>query len=524
MKVCMVMGMVIVGLFGRSADNYQPDRGFMIAVHDTNQVQMSISNYGTFGQSGSGGVGCFWPKGSGHNYIFGAGFWFGTIDQSSGDTLVSIGYGPHGGESEFVPGLKNMDPDHPCAIIYINPENYPAPHDTFPMAPQGLVSHEDSWCCYNDCDSTYHMPGDTRPIGIEVYQTGYEWKRTEVQDIFFMTCQFKNVSGYTLNNCYIGIGMDSDIGNESGMGNDIMSGILKRIYNIGGTEYVADNIGYQWQEAEEPGWVPPVPGVMGVDLLQTPFDLVTGQDKDADGIPDQYERDSAYYAQNVPPSQWDADTDYVPDWRDASENPQKGMTALKRFTLNLEPNRDPERYLTLAGYNFQTGAYEPYDTVPPAPDDQRFLMASGPLTILPDSVETFIFAVMFANWAGIYGAPDTALALVDYWAQRYYDMSWFLYTPVEELKSRERPAAGVSVYPNPLGPTGQARFTLDKPATVTLKIYNLAGQAVREIYRGYRSASRQEVRLDTRGLSAGTYFLVLEADGKCASRQLVVVR
>jgi hypothetical protein len=524
MKICLILCVILTGLFGNAADKIVPDRGWMIVTHDTNQVEMSISNYGKFGQSGSGTVGCWWPKGSGQNYIFGAGFWFGTIDQGSGDTLVSIGYGPHGGETEFAPGLYGMEPSHPCAIIYINPENYPAPHDTFPMAPQGLVSHEDSWCCYNDCDSTYHMPGDTRPIGIEVYQTGYEWMRTEIQDIFFMTYEFKNVSGHTLSNCHLGIVTDLDIGNEAGTGNDIMAGILKRDYDIGGTVYTADDIAYQWQEVAESGWTPPIPGVIGFDLLQTSFDLVTGQDKDADGIPDQYERDSAYYSQNVPPSQWDADTDYVPDWRDASENPQKGMTALKRFTLNLDPNTDPQRYQTLAGYNFQNGQYEPFDTVPSPPDDQRFLLSSGPVNMPADSAVTFVFAVMLANWHDIYGSPDTALVLVDHWAQRYYDMSWFLYTPIEEVGQRERSITILSIFPNPVHQTGIARFSVLKPGNVTLELYNLAGQSVGTVFSGYKTTGAYDVRFDTRNLSAGTYFAVMRTDNTEYVKSIVILK
>lgn len=524
MKLCMVVCIVMAGLFAQSIDTGPAPQSFMVTVHDTNQVKMTISNFGKFGQSSSGTAGCWWPKSTTHNYIFGDGFWFGTIEQGTGDTLVSIGYGPHGGESEVAPGLTGMDPSHPCAVIYINPENWPVPHDTFPMAPQELISHEDSWCCYNDGDSIYHMPGDGRPIGIEVYQTGYEWMRTEVQDIFFMTYEFKNVSGHALNNCYLGIVTDNDIGNESGTGaNDVYAGILERDYTIGNTVYHADNIAYQWQNQAEPGWST-YPGVMGFDLLQTPFDLVPNCDKDNDGILDQYEQDSAYYAHNVPPSQWDVDQDYVPDWRDASENPQKGMTALKQFTLNLEPNLDHERYLTLAGYNFQTGAYEPFDTLPVTPDDQRFLMASGPLTIPEDSIQTFVFAVMFANWHDIYGFPDTALVLVDYWAQRYYDMSWFHYTAIEEHASDGRSLTQFSIRPNPVTKQGIIRFGLVKPAVVEVRLFDAAGRLVREVLHGALNAGIHDLKMDISKEPSGAYFLVLESDGQCATRQLVIVR
>ncbi len=524
MKSCMVLCIVIAGLSAQSIDTGPGLDSFAVACHDTNQVKMLISNWGKFGQTSGGMPGCVWPKGTTQNYIFGDGFWFGTIEQNTGDTLVSIGYGPHGGESEFAPGLQGMDPWHPCAVIYINPENWPPPAETFPMAPKTLVSHEDSWCCYNDCDSIYHMPGDGRPIGIEVYQTGYEWMRTEVQDIFFMTYEFKNVSGHALNNCYIGIVTDNDIGNESGINaNDIFAGILERDYTIGGSVYHADNIAYQWQEQAESGWNPPIPGVIGFDLLQTPFDLVEGCDKDCDGIPDQYEQDSAYYAQNVPPSQWDADQDYIPDWRDASENPQKGMTALKQFTLNLEPNTDPGRYLSLAGYNLN-GQYQPYDTVPSAPDDQRFLMGSGPLIIPANSVQTFVFAVMFANWHDIYGSPDTAVVLVDQWAQHYYDMSWFHYTAINEHASDGRSLTQFSIQPNPVTKQGMVRFGLVKPAKVEVRLFDAAGRLVREVFHGALNAGVHDLKMDTRREPSGTYFLVLEAGGQCATRQFVIVR
>ena len=79
-------------------------REFQVVRHDTNEVEMCISNIGKFGQAETGS-GCWWPRGTNHTYIYGAGIWFGTIDSLTGDTLVTIGYGPHGGESEFAPGL-----------------------------------------------------------------------------------------------------------------------------------------------------------------------------------------------------------------------------------------------------------------------------------------------------------------------------------------------------------------------------------------------------------------------------------
>ncbi len=525
MKKYILMTCIVGCLVANTRNNISVNRPFQVVRHDTNEVEMCISNYGKFGQDETGNnAGCWWPIGSGpdHTYIYGAGIWFGTID--AGDSLVTIGYGPHGGEVEYGCGLAGWPVNHPAAIIYIYPENWPAPPDTLPMAPQDTISHEDSWCCFNDCDSIYHVPGDTRPIGIEVYQTVYAWDYWFVEDMIFFTYDVRNVSGHTLNDCYFGVCTDCDIGNEAGISaNDRCSGILERQYVIGNDTIIVDDVAYQWQEQEEPGSPPWWPGTIGFDLLQTPFDLVACQDKDGDGILDQYERDSAYYVNNLPASMWDTDNDGLPDWRDPSQWPQIGMTALKQFALQLEPNIDAERYAVLAGYNFVSGMYEPYDTIADDPDDHRFLMASGPFDLAPDSIVTLVFAVTFADWHNIYLTPDTALALVDKWAQYFYDMYWFTYTGVEENCELRIANCGMEIRPNPISHNGTVSFSLPTADRISLRIYNVAGQVVRRILDEYKARGMHSVMLDCTGLSQGSYFLVLETSNYTESRSLVIL-
>ena len=428
-KITLTILSILILAFGRSAVPSQQGREFQIKRHNINQVEMCISNYGKYGQDEAGNAGCWWPKNSGHNYIFGAGPWFGTIEEASGDTLVTIGYGPHGGEHEYVPGIVGMPFSSAEAIIYMAPSPWPPPIASYPMAPQESKSHQDSWCAYNDLDPVYHTPGDTRPIGLEVYQTVYAWNLSTTQDIIFIRYELKNVSGHKLVNCYFGVCCDNDIGGESGTAaNDIMAGILGRWYVINGESLYVDDIGYQWQEVAEGGWTE-FPGALAYDYLQSPWDLVANQDKDNDGILDQYEMDSAYFWNSLPDSMRDADQDGTPDWRDPSQIPQLGMTALKRFTIDVEPNRDNERYITLAGRNFKTGAYEPYDTIPTEPADQRFLQCSGPFDLDTNKIATVLVGVVLAYWHNIWGRPDSALVQVDNTAQFIYDKNWLLPGP-----------------------------------------------------------------------------------------------
>jgi hypothetical protein len=260
---CMLL---VIALFADPANPVPWNREFQIKVHDVNQVEMSISNFGKFGQS-STGDGTWWPKGSNHHYIEGAGSWFGTL--VDGDTLVSVGYGPHGAETEYVPGLAGMSTSDPAAIIFMYPADWPPPVDQLTMAPQVVKSHQDSWCVYNDLDESAHIPGDTRPIGLEVYQTVYAWNLTTTQDIIFIKFELKNVSGVRLEECYYGVCTDNDIGVAD---NDIISGIVGQLYVIDGESLWVDDLGYQWQEEPEAGWSE-YPGVMGFDYLQSPWNL-----------------------------------------------------------------------------------------------------------------------------------------------------------------------------------------------------------------------------------------------------------
>ncbi len=95
------------------------------------------------------------------------------------------------------------------------------------------------------------------------------------------------------------------------------------------------------------------------------------------------------------------------------------ISSFKRFTLNLNPRYDGQIYKSLAGYNFRTGAYEPFDTIPPPPDDQRVSMNTGPFNILPgDSL--ILDWVMIASHDQYPSRADMN-AKADR-AQRYFDL------------------------------------------------------------------------------------------------------
>ncbi len=83
--------------------------------------------------------------------------------------------------------------------------------------------------------------------------------------------------------------------------------------------------------------------------------------------------------------------------------------------------------------------------------------------------------------------------------------------------------------PNPLTNRTLIGYALPKDSKVTLRVYNVSGQMVRELVNSEEKAGWKEAAWDGRdakghALSSGVYFYRLEASGYTATRKLVIVR
>jgi DNA-binding beta-propeller fold protein YncE len=84
-------------------------------------------------------------------------------------------------------------------------------------------------------------------------------------------------------------------------------------------------------------------------------------------------------------------------------------------------------------------------------------------------------------------------------------------------------------YPNPTKGEVQISYGLAKESPVSLKIYNVAGQMVREINQGKQKAGYYSISWDGRSnlghrVGAGVYFYRLEAGSWAKTRKMVVIR
>jgi hypothetical protein len=319
--------------------------------HDAGLIRLHITNFGRHGYEN----GCEWPAGSGQTYIFGAGIWVGCT--AEGDTLVTVGYDPTNGSSEFVPGDLPNEPGYDDTTEHIYWSDDPDDLAEWPVTDGNgdpvIVSTLDSWCQFNDVDSTAHVAGDTRPIGVRVTQTGYSWNYPAYEDFAFLIYEVENTSGVDISQMYLGVACDADVGDYT---NDLVGFEPTR------------NLGYAYTE-RPPGQ--DVAGYIGYDFLESPLDS-TGQ--------------------------------------------QLGLTAFKIFTNQAvppDPGSDVERYLVLAGYNYQTGEYEPFDEIATA-TDIRFVQCTGPFNLAPGDTGRVVVAI-------IAGADTTDLFLNSDVAQIVYD-------------------------------------------------------------------------------------------------------
>lgn len=433
---------------------------------DLNNWRCPFYNDARYGIDVTNSPGGSWPYPLRNFYIFGAGPWVGAL--SSSETLVTVGYNPNTGGTEFHPSLCAYWRETPLDSadrVYKFPGDWPPPLSRFPMAPQESRAQMDLWASFGDSNPALHSsPG--RPLGIDIYLTVYGFSDSIARDLIFLKYQLANRSGAVLNQVYFGMLVDADVGNYL---DDMCGLILNRRFQVGNDTFRVRNTGffYDYDNVEPQGnyWERGTPGAVALRLLGAP-----------DGL---------------------------------------GLTAFKRFTIEIDPTRDPEQYLTLKGYNYRTGEYEPYDSLDPQPGDKRALLGSGPFDLMPDSVATFWYAVIAAPYGDSAQLPagrdTTQLALRAWWAE----LVWQRILAVEE-----RPAGEVGnparVYPNPW--RSGAVLHLISPEAVL--IYDHTGRLIGKV-AGAGEKVWDGRDLKGRRVTPGVYFV---RTGKAKPQKLIILQ
>lgn len=83
---------------------------------------------------------------------------------------------------------------------------------------------------------------------------------------------------------------------------------------------------------------------------------------------------------------------------------------------------------------------------------------------------------------------------------------------------------GVSMYPNPFSTIANVAYTLEKPSSVTVKVFDMLGRNVAEFNKGLQGAGKYKQEINSEGFSAGAYIIRLQIDDQVISRQMVQAR
>ena len=375
------------------------------ALLDLNQINAYVTNYGIlFHNAGALESGLWWPKNRpNETYIFGAGLWIGALVRTEDgrlDTNVTCGYNPSSGAGEFVPAhvvpgiapIKDSDARNysvalgdPYDRVHIfgktTAQGYEWPLRTA-EGEDSVVSLQDSYMLFTDADPSAHFSSLNRPLNVVVEQQTYAFIGPLKEDALFLITRIYNPTPDTFYNVYIAITFDNDVGNER-EGNDQVDFVRTLIDTLpnGQIDTVQLNMAYQYQTETEPGWLGPrgdgYPGVVACMFLKSPkaTDTVRLWDPDGSGgLPT--DPDSALI---IPPGE------------------EIGLTAFRVFNReDVDPADKWQRYLVLSGHDYATGVYDPFGGDFHTPRDKRFVMATGPFTLYPDSIVEMINAIFVA--------------------------------------------------------------------------------------------------------------------------------
>ncbi|SVC47572.1 uncharacterized protein METZ01_LOCUS300426 [marine metagenome] len=79
-------------------------------------------------------------------------------------------------------------------------------------------------------------------------------------------------------------------------------------------------------------------------------------------------------------------------------------------------------------------------------------------------------------------------------------------------------------YPNPFNPTTYIQYTVPLYSHLSIILYNLQGQKIKELVKGPHSPGNYSVILDASNIPSGIYFYQLRADGVYLNRKLIIIK
>ncbi len=145
-----------------------------------------------------------------------------------------------------------------------------------------------------------------------------------------------------------------------------------------------------------------------------------------------------------------------------------------------------------------------------------------------------LFAGVPKNWAQTQGYPvpenltysDKALLTAGTDGKPLGDLNWYpTATPVYQIHSDVPNRFALSQnYPNPFNPTTEIKVTLNRPGTMSLKVYNVLGELVDVVSEGYKAAGAYTFNVNMDRFASGVYFYTLREGSSSITRKMLLLK
>lgn len=522
-----VLVILLFGL-GLAKMSGQVQRPFEVKPSLTSNTEYHTTNYGIFGLDiKNAQSGFIVPRGSGKEYLFGSGLWFGAkkpVSHDSGVTfqeekLTFICYNPNSGASWATPGehdrsemtppilYRSSDYDRATGTSVVSDPKWPlwllpgeetdpffagnfvqANHErtagTVYEAPAFMQGVDEQFFArYHDKNLDYYETGAdmaTRfgyPLGLQIEQHVYSWNPgNAMQNVVILQYEVTNVSNDVLRDCYIAQAIDFDIGH---LANDRM-----KFYDV----LPGLHTGIAWTEQEQQEY-----GLLAMTMLEGPV-------TDANGFVDPDRRGHFFSRGEV--------------------------GVLRNWVIEIDPRTPEERY------EFMAAGVLDGDT---GPGDKRALIGSKPFNMAPGDKAYFTLALAVLEGVSVNGTEikgpvpqGTQIPELETLVQRLHEQyyvtgfSGSVSSATESDNGKVVLAAAVS--PNPGADNALLTLTLAEPSDLRIRIIDNLGRTVRTEQLNDLTPGTVRHPLDLGTIPSGSYLVSVETGAEQRSLRLTVVR
>ena len=510
-------------IFAFNNNGYESNSAVTQRELDGNTISTWFRTNGSFNRDPStGNAGFEWPVNSGKTAKYVSGLWIGA--QVDDDTLVSIA----GYDYEYLTGYTDSSGnpygfEDPVYRIYkltlgVNDNDRLAwPNIALGNSDQGAPMFYDSllgilkpldlgaqtmFYLYSDSYKNAHgaQGGSTAPLKADIKQLNFAYNNSgsPLRNIIFSQFTIINRSTSTWNNAYFNIWTDDDLGN----GQDDKIGCDSSL-----------KMGYTYNGTNNDGIYGSNPPAVAVLLLKGALKH-TGNSSDV--------------------------VNYCYNGYRVIKAGYKDM-GMSGFNQNGIPGNYIQSYRLMQGFTSSGGnimhpsgyATKLYFTGNPETNtgwvqssagEQRFLLSSGPVDVLPGDTQIVTMAQIIERGENNINAISVLRQYANFAKEFYYDCYGLDPVGINENNFLVEGFSLQQNYPNPFNPETKIKYTVAYQSNVSIKVFDVLGNEVNLLINKKQRPGDYEVIFDGTNLSSGVYIYQMKAGNYIKNMKMLLVK